>query len=192
MNRAIVGLDRFLGTLVGILLVIVGVAGILWYHGTLHRRFPAIGVHTHGVLVSIRNATGQAWWPWVTGLVGLVLCVVAVGWLVRHATYRGVHNFRLRGGNTAGQVSASTTSLFGAAADELTQTPGIRSAAGSMIAYRGALVADLRLGIDPAADLRLVGTALDTVVSDLAIALDNPDVTYRASVSVARRPRANA
>ena len=88
MNRATVGLDRFLGVVVGVLLIVVGAAGILWWHGTLHRRAPAVGVHTHGVLLSLRNATDQSWWPWVAGLVGLVLGVLALLWLLRHATYR--------------------------------------------------------------------------------------------------------
>lgn len=192
MNRTTVGLDRFLGVLVGILLIVVGAAGILWYHGTLHRHAPAVGVHTHGVLLSIRNATGQSWWPWVAGLVGLVVGLLALLWLARHATYRGVHHLRLRGGNKEGQVSASTTSVFDAAAEQLTQTPGVRSASGSMTAQRGALIADLKLTIDPAADLGTVSNGLDAVVADLATALDNPDVTYRATASVARRPRANA
>ena len=61
-----------------------------------------------------------------------------------------------------------------------------------MTGERGSLIAELRLTLDPAADLSGVRSALDDVVGDLAGALDNPDITYRATASVARRPRIDA
>lgn len=189
MRRSVVGLDRFAGVLVGLVLVVLGVLGILWTQHVLLAHVPRVGSVGRSVASGIRSGVGQSWWPWVAGIVGLVLGILGLLWLVRHIEARGVRHNRLVGSDATGRLRADTGSLFSAAAAQLTETHGIRSASGAMTDERGALIAQLSVTADPAADLGAVAASIDRTVSDLAGALADPAVTYRTQLSIARRHR---
>lgn len=189
MRRAVVGLDRAAGLVVGIVLILLGVSGIGWWQGLLLDRVPRVGSIGRSTASGIRSGVGQSWWPWVAGIVGIVLALLGLVWLLRHFTHRGVREYRVRGSDRTGRLTANSGALLSAATDQLTDTRGIRSAGSSMTNERGALVAELSLTADPAADLTRVAADVDRTVADLARALADPAVTYRSELSVARRRR---
>ena len=192
MRRGTIGFDRVVGVVLGIALVLLGLLGIGWWQGVLLRRVPRAAEVGASTASGIRSGVAASWWPGVAGLVGLVLAVLGIVWLLRHLAERGVHGYRLAGTGRAGTLRADTGSLLSAACAELTETRGIRSASGSLTDERGVLVATLDLTADPGADLAAVAADVDRTVGALAGALQDPRVTYRAVLSVARRRRVAA
>lgn len=192
MNRAVIGLDRFLGVVVGIVLIVLGALGIFWYAGVLLDRFPRIGSAARSTASGMRTGVGQSWWPWVAGIVGLVLGILGLIWLLRHPTLRGVREVRLPGSGKTGRLTVSTGPVLDAACAQLQATRGVRSASSRLTDERGDYIAELDLTVDPGADLTVVADDINRAVAELATALDNPDVTYRASVSVARTQKIHA
>ena len=191
MKRATIGLDRTVGVVLGIALILLGLVGIAWWQGILLDRVPRAGSVGTSTASGISSAVGQSWWPWVAGIVGLLLALLGLVWLIRHFTYRGVHSYRVRGSDRSGRLTASSGSLLSAATDQLEDTRGIRSASGSLTNERGALIADLSVTADPGADLAAVAADIDRTLVDLAGALADPAVTYRAQLSVARTQKVN-
>lgn len=189
MRRSMIGLDRFLGVVVGVVLVLVGLLGIAWWQGVLLHRLPRAGSVGRSTGSGIRSGVGQSWWPYVAGLVGLVLAILGTIWLVEHFVSRAVHSYRLAGSDQSGRLKASSGALLSAAEEQLTDIRGIRSASGSMTTERGALIADLSVTAEPGTDLRTVAAEIDRTVTDLASSLDDPAVAYRTQLSVARRQR---
>ncbi len=187
MRRGTIGLDRAVGVVLGIVLVLLGLLGIAWWQGVLLRRVPRAAGVAASTAAGIRSGVGASWWPWVAGIAGLVLAVIGVIWLLRHLAARGVHGYRLAGTGKTGTLRANTGSLLSAACADLTATRGIRSAAGSMTDERGALIANLHVTADPGADLTTVAADIDRTTTALAGALQDPRVTYRARLSVAHR-----
>lgn len=189
MRRSTIGLDRFLGIVVGLVLVVVGLLGIAWWQGVLLDRVPRAADVARSTGSGIRTGVGQSWWPYVAGLVGLVLAILGIIWLVEHFVARGVHSYRLVGSDRSGRLKANSGALFSAAEEQLTGTRGIRSASGSMTNERGNLIADLAVTADPGADLQAVAADIDRTVTDLAGSLNDPAVTYRTRLSVARNQK---
>ena len=192
MRRGTIGFDRVVGVVLGIALVLLGLLGIGWWQGVLLRRVPQAGDIGESTASGIRTGVSASWWPSVAGVVGLVLAVLGIVWLLRHLAQRGVHAYRLAGTGRTGTLRADTGSVLSAACAELGETRGIRSASGSLTDERGALVATLRVTADPGADLAAVAADVDRTVEALAGALADPRVTYRATLSVARRRRVAA
>ncbi len=189
MRRSTIGLDRFIGIVVGVVLVLVGLLGIAWWQGLLLDHVPRAANVARSTGSGIRSGVGQSWWPYVAGAVGLVLAVLGIIWLVDHFVARGVHSYRLVGSDQTGRLKASSGALLSAAEEQLTETRGIRSASGSMTNERGSLIADLSVTADPGADLQAVAADIDRTVSDLAGSLNDPAVTYRTQLSVARNQK---
>ncbi len=187
MRRGTIGFDRSVGVVLGVVLVLLGLLGIGWWQGVLLRRVPRAADAGRSAASGLDGAVGASWWPLVAGIVGLVLAVLGIIWLLRHAASRGVRRYRLSGTGKTGSLTANHGALLAAACADLNDSRGIRSASGSMSQEGGGLIADLRVTADPGADLSAVGGDIDRTVGDLARALDDPTVSYRARLSVARR-----
>ncbi len=192
MRRGTIGFDRTVGVVLGIVSILLGLLGIGWWQGVLLRRVPRAADVGESTAAGIRSGVGASWWPWVAGATGLVLALLGIIWLLRHLAERGVHGYRLAGTGRAGTLRADTGSLLSAACADLTDTRGIRSASGSMTDERGALIATFDVTADPGADLAAVAAAVDRSATALAGALQDPGVTYRARLSVARRRKVAA
>lgn len=183
MSRAVVALDRVGAFLVGVLLIAVGAAAALWWRGTFPRWPSTLDIS------AVLDLTRQPWWPWAAGLIGLVLILAGLRWLVGHLPSRGVSQLRLAGSTSGGKLAAQVRPVAQAAAEALAQTPGVRSASGSIQEARGQLVARLNATIEPQADLSLVAAAADMVSADLARVMQRDDIHCQVNLSVAHRAR---
>ncbi len=170
MSRAVIGLDRILTFVVGLVLLALGVAGALWWRGS----FPS-WPHTLN-LRSVLDLTTQPWWPWAAGLVGLVLLLAGLRWLVSHLPSPAVTHLTLPGSTPAGALVAQARPVAAAAAEALQQTTEVRSARGTVRQERGQLTVRLTATIDPHADLHLIAATADHVAADLAKVLQRDDL----------------
>ncbi len=180
MSRAVIAWNRIVTLLLGLVLIALGVAAILWWRGT----FP--GWPTRLRTDQATQATQQPWWPWVAGGVGLVLGLLGLRWLVSHLPNRGVTTIALPGSSSAGRLDAQVRPIAAAAADALALTPGVRSARGVIQQERGQVIAKLRATVEPRADLQLIADAADRVSADIRQVTQRDDIVCQVNLTVAR------
>lgn len=187
MKRAVLGLDRTLIFLVGLVLLVAGVAVAAWGLGLLTQVWA--GAPEELSTTPATDVLSASWWGPAALAGGIVLGLLALWWVLAHRTHHGVGPLRLPGSSRSGQLTLDGTAAADAAADVIAATPGVRSARGRTITDRGQLLADLKVVVEPDADLRAVAGATDTAMTDLAVVLGRDDVRSRVSLTVARTTR---
>ena len=187
MSRATIAANRIVAFLVGLVLIGVGVAGVLWWQGTLTRWFP--GVSNRLDTSPVTELTKQSWWPWAAGAAGVVLVLLGLRWLLGHLPSRGVSQLKLPGSTSSSKLVAQVRPVAAAAAEALQQTPGVRSAKGSLRKERGQLVARLNVTVEQQADLAGVASAAERVSAQLGQVLQRGDLVCQVNLTVARRDR---
>ncbi|MEO3938952.1 hypothetical protein V3N99_19690 [Dermatophilaceae bacterium Soc4.6] len=190
MSRATIITNRLAAFLVGLILLALGAAAALWWQGTLTTWFPAVPAQLHSGRVS--DLTRQRWWPWAVGVAGVLLILLGLRWLFAHLPSRGVSQLKLPGSTSQGTLTAEVRPVAKAAAESLEQTPGIRSARGSIQEGRGQLVARINATVEQQADLAVVAAAADRVSAQLGQVLQRNDLVCQVNLTVARRDHALA
>ncbi|WP_328291268.1 alkaline shock response membrane anchor protein AmaP [Kineococcus sp. NBC_00420] len=185
MGRTVLGFDRLAAIVVGLVMVVVGLAAAAWGAGWLVRVWPAAPQQL--TLKTATDAFATGWWSWATGIAGAVLVLLALWWLLAHLPRRGVGDLSLKGSGRQGRLTVDPAAAAGTAADVLAETPGVRSASSRVLRDRGQLVVDLSATIEPDADLQTVVAATDDVATDLGQVLGRDDARARVRLSVARR-----
>lgn len=187
MSRAVLGLDRLAALVVGLVLLLVGLAAAAWGADLLVRVWSSAPSRLD--LKSVRDVLDMSWWTWVAGVGGAVLVLLALWWLLSHLPRRGVSTLSLRGSGSSGHLSVDPDGAASTAADILAETRGVRSASSRVLHDRGQLVVALKATVEPTADLHAVVEATDDVAADLAQVLGRDDARARIQLSVARRGR---
>jgi|tagenome__1003787_1003787.scaffolds.fasta_scaffold20897597_2 hypothetical protein len=186
MGRGVVAVDRVAAFVLGIGLIAGGAAALGWW-------FDLIPDAPERLRVSwLPDITRTAWWPWATGAAGTVLVLLGLTWLVRHFRSRGVGRLRLAGADRNGRLTADADAAANAAGHALTQTAGVRSCAGSVVSDRGQLVAELKLTIEPTADLGAVQVAAEQTTRELHRIVQRDDLRHRVRLHVARSEQTQA
>ncbi len=187
MRRRVLGLDRVLAVVFGLILFVFGVGAAAWYNGGLRRLFPQFPKQVSTQKTS--DLINTDWWPWTSGALGALLVLLGLWWLIAHLPRRGVSALVLPGSSRAGRLRINPSGPAATAAEVLADTPGVRTAHSKVLRDRGELVIALTATIDPRAELNDVITAADTVASDLQTVLGRDDARARIHLSVARRAR---
>ncbi|WP_203790793.1 hypothetical protein [Paractinoplanes rishiriensis] len=187
MRRSVLGLDRVLAVLLGLILLLAGIGLAAWYNGTLRHLFPQFPktLSTDGA----GDVIDTSWWPWAIGGAGALATLLGLWWLIAHLPRRGVGLLVLPGSGKAGRLHVDPSGPTATAADVLADTPGIRTAHGKVQRDRGQLVVSLTATMDPRADLTEVIAATDAVATDLNAVLGRDDARARVVLSVARRTK---
>ncbi|MBD7951163.1 hypothetical protein [Oerskovia rustica] len=184
MNRTVLRLDRVLLALVGLVLVAVGVAALLWTTGTLAEYVD--GVPDRLDTSPATDAASQTWWPFVTGAVALILAIVAVWWMLAHLPARSVAEQDLPGSSRAMRLRIDRGGGAAPAPPHAAQqVPSVRRATATLRDEGSELVLSLLVTVDPAADLPDLATRLDDLVADAATVL--PDERLRSRTTVRMR-----
>ncbi|MET0788804.1 MAG: hypothetical protein ABWY33_06130, partial [Cellulomonas sp.] len=165
MRRSILAFDRVVVLLLGLVLVVVGVAAVGWQVGFLADVWPDA---PSSVDVDTGRVTDASSFAVVAGVVGGALVVIGLWWLFAHVPRRSVGSLRLPSGPTSGRLVVDPGPAVATAAEVLADDPVIRAARGAVLADRGELVVRLRATVDPDSDLDAVVGACDRVLADLA------------------------
>jgi len=184
MSRSVLAVDRVVVLLLGLLLIVVGVAAVGWQTGFLAAVWPDV---PDEVAVDTAQLTDGASFAVLAGVVGGALVVIGLWWLLAHLPRRSVGSLRLPSGPEAGRLVVDPGPAVATAAEVLADDPLIRSARGAVLADRGELVVRLRATVDPDADLGTVVAACDRVLADLAHVLPADQLRSRVELSVLRR-----
>ncbi|WP_146842494.1 hypothetical protein [Cellulomonas composti] len=183
------GLDRVLVLLLGLVLVVLGVAAIGWQTGFLADVWPDV---PDSVDVDSSRVTGSSSFVAIALAVGVVLVGLGLWWLLAHLPRRGVAPLRLPAGPLPGVLTVEPGPAVATAADVLSDDPRILSVRGAVLTERGRLVVRLRVTAYPDADLADVIGACHDVLADLARVLPEEQLTSRVEITVLRRAAARA
>lgn len=184
MRRSVLGLDRIIAILTGLILVVAGAAVAGWYQGGLRRLLPAVPrqLSTDGT----GDVLALGWWPWASGAAGALAILLGLWWLLAHIPRTGAGMLVLPGSNRTGRLLVDPATIAGAAAQVLADTPGIRSAHGRVLRDRGELVVAITGTVDSRADLGEIVDAVDAVAATVKRVLGRDDARARIRLSVAR------
>lgn len=187
MRRTVLALDRIMAVLLGLTLLVAGIAAADWYGGNLHRLWTTIPdtLSTTGA----DRVMNTGWWPWAAAGAGAVAVLAGLWWLIAHLPRRGVGMLVLPGSGRSGRLLVDPSGPAAMAAELLAEAPGIRSTRSRVLRDRGELVVAITGTIDPRADLADVIAASDAVAAELRTVLGRDDARARIQLSVARRGR---
>jgi flagellar biosynthesis/type III secretory pathway M-ring protein FliF/YscJ len=184
MRRGLIALDRFAALIIGLVLVAAGAAALGW-------RFDLI-TKDRLELSGLTDIPQQGWWPWATGVGGVLLVFIGFSWLVRHLPRRGTGQLRLTGSDETGRLTADANAAASTAGKVLARTPGVRSGSGRVILDRGQLVAVLSATLEPGAEVDVVRAAAEQTGEELHRVIGRDDLHHRIELRVARDPETPA
>ncbi|WP_432572095.1 hypothetical protein [Kineococcus sp. SYSU DK005] len=187
MSRGVLGLDRVVTALLGLVLLAGGAAAVAWWGGWLARVLP--GAPRELSTAGADGVVEAGWFAAACAAAAVVLAVLALWWLLAHVPRRGAGTLSLPGSGAGGQLRLEPDGVADAGARELELTPGVRSAGGRVLDDRGELVVELRATVEPTADLGEVAAAADGVSARLRQVLGRDDARGRVLLSVARDDR---
>lgn len=188
MTRMLAAVDRMATLIMGVVLVAAALLVLSW-------RFEWWPHLNHASDTSSLTTTfDRDWWPWAVAGAGVVLIVVGLRWLVAHLLPRAVGELALPSSGIEGRSRFSSKAVATTAAEVLSEIPGVHGARGTARHDRGQLVIDLRVVIDPTADLSALAAAADQVTSDLSRVTARPDLYGRVHLvtsgkAPSRKPR---
>mgnify|MGYP004521258487 CR=1 FL=1 len=187
MSRRVLGLDRFLALLLGLVLVVLGAAVGAWGLGQLTRVWASAPQQ-----LSTAGATSvleASWWAAAAAAGAVVLGLLGLWWLLAHVPRRSTGPLRLTGSDRSGALLVDGSSAARTAAEVLAETPGVRSASGRVVSDRGQLLAELSVTAEPSVDLAELADAVEATTADLNAVLGRSDLRGRVAVRIARRER---
>ncbi|KQU65224.1 hypothetical protein ASD62_10360 [Phycicoccus sp. Root563] len=182
MTRLAAAVDRVVVLVVGLVLVVVGVAGIAWQLDLVAQ------LPTKLDAAWATDLPEQGWWPWALGAAAVLLALVALRWIGAHAPSRKLATHPLAGSGPEGRLRIDLDALASATADRLAEAPSVRSAKGAALGGRASGAVEVTATVDSRADLGHVRTAIAEVGAELARATDGT-VPARYRVRVARPER---
>lgn len=182
MNRGAAGVERFAVLLAGLALLVLGAGAAAWEQGWIPDAVDRLD------LSALLDRTGESWWPWAVGLLGLLLVVVGLLWLRAHARRRSLGRLKLPGSGRDGALEADSGALVDAASETLAEAPGVSSRGGRVWRDQRETVVELRAGLDPGADLDEVAEAADRAAAVLGTYL-GPQAPARCRVVLVRGRR---
>ncbi len=191
MKRRTIAVDRFAGLLAALALFGAGFALVAWWAARMNWIPSELNVLPDRLSTTgVTDAISTTWWPWASGVVGVILVLLGLRWLVGHVPDRGVRQLNLPGSTDTGRLVVDAATVADAAAHALASAPGVRSARGTIGRERGQVVARLTATIEREADLALIARAADEVSANVAAALERDDLRCRVDLNVAARQRA--
>lgn len=182
ISRRTLLLDRFATLILALVLVASGALAIWWWSG----ESPFLA---RTDLTRIGDLVSQAWWPWASAAVGVLLILLGLRWIAAHLPHRRVSRLTLEGTDATGRLSVEGSRAIAAAADAFADTLGVRSAKGTVRVDRGQLVARIKAVIEPEADLSLIAARADELSSLLAHVIGRDDLRCSVELTVGSRVR---
>ena len=184
MRRGVLAVDRVVVLLLGLVLIVLGVAVVGWQVGFLADVWPSV---PDSAQVDSTQVTDNANFETIALVAGVVLVLIGLWWLLAHLPRRGVGPLRLPSGAVPGVLTVLPRPAADTAAEILADEPGVLSARAAVLTERKQRVVRLRVTTYPDADLGSVIASCDAVLADLARVLPEEQLTSRVELSVLRR-----
>ena len=187
-TRKTLFIDRVATFVLAVTLLAAGAVALWWWS---ERPIEGTTLPATSDTRTVTDVVGQGWFPWTAAVVGVLVALVALRWIVAHATRQTVSRLRLTSSSsTTGRLDVAAGKVAGAAAEAFADTIGVRSARGTVVRDRGQVVARLDATIEPDADLALLSRRADEVAAQLLTVLGRDDLRCSLRLKVADRGRA--
>ncbi len=183
MRQLAGGLNRGWLALIGVLLLVVGIAGALATTGVLGQLLAATGTGlpapAAGSPVVDAGATGLLAQPVVivaVAVVGVILAVLGLAWLLAQIPRtNAAQPYRLHDDAVSGLTVCPPDVLATAVADDIKTYAGVNAASAVLRGTSGAPELTVKVSADDRTDLRSLLTAIRTdAAANLSTALDAP------------------
>jgi hypothetical protein len=144
MTRRLAAIDRTVTALVGLALVVGGIALLDW-------RYRWVGTWDDRLSTArLDDVQSSAWWPWVFAAAGLVLGVVGLVWLLSHAPRPGERAVRLPdASDRTGSVRVDLHGVAQAVAADFASRTNVTHVKGTARQHGRTHVIELRGQLDP-------------------------------------------
>ncbi|WP_051026475.1 hypothetical protein [Nocardia higoensis] len=186
MTRLAGAIDRLIAALVGVVLLALGAALLLW-NTAVGDSFPDT-VTAPGLV----TATTTGWWPWALAGTGLLCALVAIRWLFSHTPAAAAGTLRLGDTDGLGGIAIDLGPVADAVAAHLAARPEVFSAKGKAVVERGVRTIELTVTAVSIDDMEpLVGVADDTS-AELAGSLGDPSVAVRTVLGLSSKRGSSA
>lgn len=183
MTRGVRALDRVLATVLGLVLLAVGVAAVMWWTGTLADLWP-------GTPTTLQTGTGgwtsRPWWGAAATAAGALLVVLGLWWLLSHLRSRRSAVVRLAGSDGSGVLTLEPDAVCRHVASLVGRLPAVNGARVRLEADPAPHVLVGRMDVDPDADLAAVGEGTRALLLTAQDVLGLPDLRARVRVAVRR------
>ncbi|MFC0626186.1 hypothetical protein [Kribbella deserti] len=180
MRRGLLAFDRLAAFVIALVLLAAGGAALGWRYDLIPNATDRLEIN------GLTDLPTYDWWPWATGLGGLLLVGLGLTWLMRHVPKRSVGQLQLPGSDDSGRLTADVNAAATAAAQALARTDGVRDGSGRVVRDRGQLVAELTMTLEPSADLDVVRTAAEQTSAELHRVIGRDELHHRVDLRVAR------
>ncbi|MGV9713570.1 hypothetical protein ACWDTI_23245 [Gordonia sp. NPDC003424] len=183
MNRGPAALLRITVALVGIVLVVVGIAAILWKLGV-------DPVQTWVDRIDQRAGARLAdtdWWPVV--LIGIALVTLIWGWRLIATVIRPgkAEDLVLAGSGAEGEMTVAPKLIADAVGDELARAPILHRVTSKATDDRGRTIIRLTVTAAPTHSFAELASVVGDAVEDVREALDGSDIHVQALVHLESR-----
>ncbi|MFE5294432.1 hypothetical protein ACFQ8T_19810 [Isoptericola sp. NPDC056618] len=185
-RRHVVGADRALLTLLGLVLLVAGVGLVALASGWVPAGAGMPGPGEEVAVPAMAAAPDAPWWPAACAVAAVVMVVVGLWWLLAHRPGPRTTSMPLPGSRTRDRLRVVPDAVTRAATAELDDDPRVRSAALGLAEEHGRLVLVGRVRVAPRTDVTAVGTLVDGVAHRTAQVLGR-DLSGRVHLAVARR-----
>ncbi len=185
MTRRLSVLDRAACLVLGLALVVAGLAAIDWRYDLV-----LSGYRDQLSTSGADDVVSSSWWPWAFAGGGIVLALLGLVWLAAHLPRRTSGTLRLATSDPTGRVSVDLGSVADLMAEryaDLTLATGVR---GQLVTRRRRTVVEITGHVDDAADVVSLAEAAAACAADLAAALPDEPISCRVLLSSPRRRRA--
>ncbi|UCN14517.1 hypothetical protein LFM56_16910 [Cellulomonas iranensis] len=187
MTRRVRGLDRAVALLLGVVLLVVGVAAVLWWTGTLARLWP--GAPTALEPARAADVTGASWFGAAATASGVVLGALVLWWLLAHLGTPRVRELSLAGSDASGRLVLDVAPLAAQVAAQARRVPGVLGARAVVDHEGGRHVLVSTLRVDPEADLDALSRDVADLVARTRDVTGLDDLAARTRLAVQRRTR---
>lgn len=176
-------LDRFLLTLIALLLTALGVLGLLAGFGVFGSRLRNQPVLDN--VVSRYLGDNGAWlWP-VIALVALLLGYLALRWVIAQLRLTGVGNIELEPGGSTGRTDVVGVAITSVVREEINSYRGVASSSARLTGDARDPHLQLRVQLDSRADVASLRQRIETgAIAHAREALDLPELPVRLDLIV--------
>ena len=185
MRAGLYRTNRVVALLLGVLLLVLGLATVLWCTGTLARLWPRTpdSIET----AQVGDVTTAPWWTAVAAVVGIVLLLLGLWWLLSHLRTTRVGRTALPGSDGSGRLTLELPGVARHFATLAGRQNGVTAARATFVTERGRTVLSSAITVDAEADLDAVSRALADLTAQARDVAGIPRFAARTRLHVSRR-----
>ncbi|MFT4088339.1 MAG: hypothetical protein QM658_14535 [Gordonia sp. (in: high G+C Gram-positive bacteria)] len=181
MNSGRVAWHRITVGLIGVILVVVGVAGVF---SQVHVQ-PFSGWIAKVDTGKVDHAADAGWWTWILVAVVLVALVWGVRLLAVLVRPHAVDELVLDGSDSTGRMTIAPGLIADAVQSDLAARPEFDSVSAKALDDRGASIIRIVVTASPDRDYDELSAVLAESVADVRAAVDGSDVHVQAMINLA-------